>query len=94
MARSPQLTERLDNLARRGAYSLLMGCGAFFAYFNDKHHWVTPPEHWRLSDLWFKPVEPVVGPFMPLLAVLLGVFFLLKSGYCFYQYAALGKHDG
>jgi hypothetical protein len=94
MADHSQLTERLDKLARRGAYSLIMGCGAFFAYFNDKHHWVTPKEYTRLSDFWFKPIEPTLAPYLPCLAVVLGIFFLLNSGYCFYQYVALEKQGG
>jgi hypothetical protein len=91
MASQSQLKE---DLAGRGVYSLVMGLGAFFAYFNDKHHWVSAPKRFRLSDLWFKPIQPVIDPYLPFLVLMLGTGFLLFSAYCFYRYFALRKLGG
>jgi hypothetical protein len=91
MARLSQPKEELDKLARRGAYSLVMGFGGLFAYFNDKYHWVSAPKRERLSDLWFKPIQPALEPYLPPLVLILGIGFLLFSAYCFYRYVALSK---
>ena len=83
-----------DRWALRGAYSLVMGLGAFFAYFNESHRWVQAPDYPRLSDLWFDPLEPVIRPYLAGIVVVLGVLFLAYSGYCFYRYASSDPAGG
>ena len=82
MAPNPQLEKDLAKLARRGLYCLVMGAGAFFAYFNSIHGWVTPPEYNRTKGAWLKPFMPALEPYLPQIVVALGVGFLACTAYC------------
>ena len=77
----------VDKWGRRGVYFLVMGVGAFFAYFNELYGWVKTPEYRRLSDLWFDPIEPYLRPYLSSIVVGLGVIFLISSCYSFYRFA-------
>lgn len=94
MARIPEPKEKLDRLARRGAYSLAMGLGGLFAYMNDKYRWVSVPEHDKLQVLWLEPVRSALGAHFPLLVLALGIGFLLFSTYCLYRYVILNTPGG
>ena len=81
------LQDDVDKWGRRGVYFLVMGIGAFFAYFNELYGWVKVPDYPRLSDLWFDPIDPYLQPYLPIIVVGLGVIFLISSCYSFYRFA-------
>ena len=81
MATTPQLEKSLDKLARRCVYCLVVGVGAFFAYFNSIYGWVTPPEHIRIKGAWLKPFMPVLEPYLPEVVIVLGIGFLAYAVY-------------
>ena len=83
-----------DKWARRGAYSLTMGAGAFFAYFNSKHQWVDAPEYNRFKGFWLEPFLPALEPYLPFLALVLGAGFLVAAAYCFRRYAVADRPGG
>ena len=80
--------------ARRGIYSLIMGCGAFFAYFNSKHGWVTVPEYNRIKGFWLEPLLPALEPYLPSIILALGVGFVLVGTYCVRRYAITARSGG
>ena len=94
MAPIPQLEEHLAKLARRGLYCLVMGAGAFFAYFNSIHGWVTPSEYNRIKDAWLEPFMPALGPYLPQIVVVLGVGFLAYAAFCLFRYITLARAGG
>ena len=83
-----------DKWARRCTYSLVMGIGAFFAVFNSKYGWVSPPEYNRIKGFWLEPFLPALEPYLPTLALALGAAFLVSAVYCFWRYASATKLGG
>ncbi|WP_330970583.1 hypothetical protein, partial [Lysobacter sp. A3-1-A15] len=83
-----------DKWARRGVCFLVIGLGAFFAYFNESYGWIAQPEYFRLSDLWFNPVEPYIRLYLPGIVVALGVIFLGASCYSFHRFAKADAAGG
>ena len=81
------LQDDVDKWGRRGVYFLLMGLGAFFAYFNELYGWVKAPDYPRLSDLWFDPTEPYLQSYLPVITIGFAVVFPISSCYCFYRFA-------
>ena len=94
MADSRQVEKSLDRSARRTVYCMVMGVGAFFAYFNSKYRWITPPEYERVKGKWLEPLLPALEPYLPTITLLLGVVFLAVAAYNFYCYATMGKDGG
>ena len=94
MTPNPQLKEGIEKLARRGVYCLVMGVGAFFAYFNSIHGWIAPTGYSRVKGAWLEPFMPAIEPYLPQIVISLGVGLLLYAAYCFYQYLALTKASG
>ena len=88
------LQDGADKLARRAVYCLLMGFGAFFAYFNSIHHWASPPVYNRIKGRWLDPFMPSLEPYLPAIALCIGALFLAVSAYSFYRYATLSKNGG
>ena len=80
------MQEIADKWARRGVYFLVMGIGAFFAYFNELHNWVQAPDYPRLSDFLFDRLDPYIGPYLPGIVLVLGALFLVASGVSFYRF--------
>ena len=83
-----------DKWGRRSAYSLLMGLGAFFAYFNSQHKWVMPPEYHRIKGFWLKPLLPPLEPYLPTLVLGLGAAFVGSAIYCVWRYIIASKSGG
>lgn len=80
-------------LARRGLYALLMGGGAFFAYFNEIHRWV-PPAHRHHRGWWLEPIIPALRPDLPQLVIALGIGLLGYAGYCLYRCRSISRRRG
>ena len=80
--------------AQRGVYFLVMGIGAFFAYFNELRGWVRAPEYPRLSDFLFDRLDPYIQPYLPGIVLVLGGLFLLASIYSFYRFANANPSGG
>lgn len=81
------VNDDMEKWARRGVYCLVMGAGAFFAYFNALYGWFKPSEYVRLRDLLFDPVVPYIQSYLPHIVVALGVIFIGSSCYSFYRFA-------
>ena len=94
MEATSQTEEQLEKLARRGVYCLVMGTGAFFAYFNSIYGWVTPPDYHRTKGVWFSSLMPGLEPYLPQTVIVLGVGLMACAAYCFYRYMALSKSGG
>jgi hypothetical protein len=82
-----------EKLARRGAYSLFVGAGACFAYFNSIHAWVDTPAHDRVKGWWLEPFMPALEPYLPAFVIALGIGSLAHAAYCLFRYAVLTKAD-
>jgi hypothetical protein len=94
MAAQLRLKQQEEKLALRSIYSLVMGLGAFFAYFNSIYRWVSPPEYHRIKGAWLKPLMPVLDPYLPQLVLALGAGFLAYAVYCFWRCMTLSKTGG
>ncbi|GAB2524590.1 hypothetical protein GCM10027188_29380 [Lysobacter humi (ex Lee et al. 2017)] len=91
MATNSALAEELDRFGRRGVYSLVMGLGAFFAYFNERFGWISVPEYDRWSDPWLKPLLALAEPYLGVLVIAIGAGFLCHAIYCYSRYSAVAK---
>ena len=80
--------------ARRGVYFLVMGVGAFFAYFNELRGWVRAPDYPRASDFLFDRIGPYLQPYLPGLVLAFGGLFLLVSMYSFYRFVKADSPGG
>ena len=83
-----------DQWARRGMYFLVMGAGAFFAYFNERHGWVRAPEYPRLTDVLFDPIDVYLQPHFPEIALALGGLFLAAAFFSFYRFSKADSAGG
>ena len=92
MASEPQ--EISDKWARRGVYFLVMGVGAFFAYFNELRGWVQAPEYPRLSDFLFERLDPYIQPYLPGIVLAFGGLFLAGAVYSFYRFVKADSSGG
>jgi hypothetical protein len=81
-----------ERFARRGVYGLILGTGAFFAYFNSIHVWVGPFEG-GVKRRWLEPLMPALEPYLPAIVILLGTASLAHAAYCLYRYAELTRTD-
>ncbi len=84
----------VDKWGIRGVYFLVMGCGAFFAYFNELHGWIQAPEYPRPTDFLFDRIGPYINPYLPATVLSLGVLFLAASIYSFYRFAKADAAGG
>lgn len=84
----------VDSWARRGLYFLVMGIGAFFAYFNETHDWVQAPEYPRFSDFLFDRLDPYIHSYLPGIVLVLGLLFFAASGYSFYRFVKADSAGG
>ena len=83
-----------EQWAGRGMYFLVMGVGAFFAYFNERHGWVRAPEYPRLTDFLFDPIKVYLQAHLPGIAFSLGGLFIAASFYSFYRFLKADSSAG
>lgn len=83
-----------DKWARHGVYFLIMGVGAFFAYFNELRGWVQAPNYPRASDFLFDRINPYLQPYLPGLVLAFGGLFLLASIYSLYRFVKADSSGG
>lgn len=80
--------------ARRGVYSLVIGLGAFFAHFNSKYGWVTPPDYNRIKGFWLEPFMAALQPHLPVVVPAIGAALLGSAVYCAWRYTLAAKVGG
>ena len=83
-----------EKWARRGVYFLVMGVGAFFAYFNELRGWVRAPDYPRASDFLFDRIDSYIQPYLPGVVLALGGLFLLAAIYSFYRFFRVDAPGG
>lgn len=93
IAHDTRREKNLEKFARRGLYSLVMGCGAFFAYFNSTYRWVVPPEYKRIKGAWLELIMPALEPYLPQIVIALGVGLVGYAAYCLYQFRTISESD-